>query len=547
MTRLRDLTVRDAQSWDDAAARFSWPATDRYNIAADCLGHPHDSPAIIVHDGGAPATTVTFGELDAMSSAVARELTGRFGVRRGDRVAVKLSQSLEMAVSVLAVLRAGAVVVPISNVLGADAIRHRLATSGPRVLIAAGTTLELAAAVEHDLAMITVEETAAGPSLRMIMRRRDEMIGPFADTGPDSPALLLFTSGTTGKSKGVLHGHRFLLGHHGVDYAFDLVRPDDVAYTPADWAWAGGLLLGLLVPLAHGVPVVAHRDPHFDVDAALAMFEDHGVSIGLFPPTVLRMLRRGGASRDSRPRLRLRCLITGAEAVEPELLTWALDSLGAVVNNAFGQTEANALVGHSSVLGRLDPTCLGRPYPGHEIAVVDERLDPVAPGTLGELAVRATDPVCLLGYWDAPDATAAKVRGGWLLTGDTVHRDERGQLHFHGRADDLIKSGGYRIGPAEDEAALLLDDSVVECAVVGLPDPVRGQAVTAFVRLRAGTTGSDALDVTLRELVRARVGAHAYPREFRYVDELPHTSTGKIDRAALRRPSAPAVPAGSGA
>jgi acetyl-CoA synthetase len=265
------------------------------------------------------------------------------------------------------------------------------------------------------------------------------------------------------------------------------------------------------------------------------MFEQHGVSIGLFPPTVLRMLRRGEASRQGRPRLRLRCLVTGAEAVEPELLTWALDALGAVVNNAFGQTEANALVGHSSALGALDPTCLGRPYPGHEIAVVDEHLDPVAPGVLGELAVRATDPVCLLGYWDAPDATAAKVRGGWLLTGDTVHRDDRGQLHFHGRADDLIKSGGYRIGPAEVEAALLLDDTVLECAVVGMPDPVRGQAVTAFVRLRAGAIGDDALAARLRDLVRTRAGAHAYPRDIRYVDELPLTSTGKIDRAALRR------------
>jgi acetyl-CoA synthetase len=543
MTRLRDLTVRDAQSWDDASARFSWPTVDRYNIAADCLDHPPDAPAVILHDPGGDSTTVSFGELDAMSAAVAGDLVGRFGVRRGDRVAVKLSQSLEMAVSVLAVLRAGAVVVPISNVLGGDAIHHRLTTSAPRVLIATGTTLELAAAVEHGLAVITTEDAPAGPSLRTIMGRRDDVTPPIADTGPDSPALLLFTSGTTGKSKGVLHAHRFLLGHHGVDYAFDLVRPDDVAYTPADWAWAGGLMLGLLVPLAHGVPVVARRDTHFDVEAALAMFEEHGVSIGLFPPTVLRLLRRGGASLERRPRLRLRCLVTGAEAVEPELLTWALDSLGAVVNNAFGQTEANALVGHSSVLGALDPTCLGRPYPGHEIAVVDERLDPVAAGALGELAVRATDPVCMLGYWDAPDATAAKVRGGWLLTGDTVHVDVAGQLHFHGRADDLIKSGGYRIGPAEVEAALLLDEAVVECAVVGLPDAVRGQAVTAFVRLRADVDGDDALRDTLRHLARERVGAYAYPRDIRFVDALPHTSTGKIDRAALRRPP---VTAGSG-
>lgn len=534
MIGLRDLTVNGARSWEDATEGFAWPGgLDTYNIAADCLAARPESPAVVVHDGERATATVTFGELDAMSGAVARELTGRLGVRAGDRVGVKLGQSVAMAAAVLGVLRAGAVVVPISNVLGGDAVRHRLATSGARVLVAAGDDDERALASELGVAVLD------GGALDHLLGRGPAAGAPMVATRPDTPALLLFTSGTTGKSKGVLHGHRFLLGHHALHWAFDGVRAGDVAYTPADWAWGGGLMLGLLAPLALGVPVVAHRDVRFDAERTVALLADCGVSIGLFPPTVLRLLRHAGVDRGAHPTLRLRCFVTGAEAVEPELLAWADASLGVTVNNAYGQTEANALVGHSTVLGRLDPRCLGRPYPGHRIAVLGDDLQPLVAGALGELAVAADDPVCMLGYWDAPEATAAKVRGGWLLTGDTVHADGDGTLYFHGRADDLIKSGGYRIGPAEVESALLLDDGVAECAVVGLADQVRGQAVTAFVRLRAGALADGARTAALQRLVRERVGAHAYPREIRYVESLPHTSTGKIDRATLRRTDPP--------
>jgi acetyl-CoA synthetase len=359
--------------------------------------------------------------------------------------------------------------------------------------------------------------------------------GPMAGTRGDSPALLLYTSGTTGKSKGALHGHRVLLGHHAVDYALDLIRPHDVSYSPVDWAWAGGLLLGLLVPLAHGIPVVAYREPRLDAQRTLQLFADCGVSVGLFPPTALRLLRQSGQVTSSATRsLRLRCLVTGAEAVEPELLAWARADLGVTVNNAFGQTEANALIGHSSALGPLEPACLGRAYPGREIALLDEFLDPVDVGRPGQIAVRADDPVCMLRYWNAPDASAATVVDGWLLTGDTAHADDRGQMFLHGRSDDLIKSGGYRLGPAEIEAAMLLHPSVAECAVVGLPDPLRGQAVTAFVRLRPGSRAGEALTRDLQDEVRSRVGAHAYPRTIHFVADLPRTSTGKVNRSALR-------------
>jgi acetyl-CoA synthetase len=486
MIGLRDLAVPG--SW---GMPFSIPPISSYNIAADCLRH--SGVAIRIFEG----EDVTFAELDALSGRFASGLLDR-GVQPGDRVAVKLSQSLEMAVAVLGVLRLGAIVVPLSTVLGEDGLRHRVSDSTPRVIVDA-------------------ESFALG-----------DAVAPIAATTPDTPAILLYTSGTTGKPKGVLHGHRVILGHYAIDFALDGIRPDDVSYGPVDWAWGGGLFLGLLVPLAHGIPVVAYREPRFDPEKALAVMRSCGVSVGLYPPTVLRLLRQSGLRLDA---LRLRCFVTGAEAVEPELLDWASDELGVTVNNAYGQTEANALIGHSTALGALDPTCLGRPYPGRRIALLDEAGQPTR---AGEIAVATDDPVCMLGYWNAPEATARKLAGGWLRTGDTAHADERGQIFFHGRSDDLIKSGAYRIGPAEVEAALLLDESVAECAVVGLPDAARGEIVTAFVRLREGVA-DEQLTLRLQQRVRVKVGAHAYPRDVRYLGELPRTSSGKVDRAGLKR------------
>jgi acetyl-CoA synthetase len=528
--RLTDLADPTTHSWDEANAAFTWDPPSTYNIAADCLGAAPEHTALVVIEGDG-AQSITVARLDELSRRFATVLTSR-GVRRGDRVAVKLPQSADMAIAILGTLRVGAIVVPVSNVLGDDAIVHRLTDSGATVLVCAGNDRE------QDLAASTgAVVVPTGAADRAWADGGLDAYQPFADTvvtGADDPALLLYTSGTTGKSKGVLHGHRVLLGHHAVDLAWDHVRPGDVAYSPVDWAWAGGLLLGFLVPLAHGMTVVAYRDSRFDAERTLAIMRAHGVSVGLFPPTALRLLQRSGKlTPEAMSTLRLHCLITGAEAVEPELFDWAR-TLGLSVNNAFGQTEANALIGHAHVLGDLDPACLGRPYPGHTVAILDADGLPVTAGEIGEIAVRADDPVCMLRYWNNPDATDGKLRDGWLLTGDSAHADEDGSLYFHGRADDMIKSGGYRLGPAEIEAALLLNPAVDECAVVGLPDPERGQVVTAFVTLAAGADGTPELTSDLQAGVRTRVGAHAYPRTVHYLPALAKTSTGKVDRGALR-------------
>jgi acetyl-CoA synthetase len=552
MIGLADLAHPETRTWNEAEKAFVWPAVTDYNIAADCLRTDPAKTALIAIDGDV-TTEFTFGRLNELSARLGTALHG-LGVGHGDRVAVKLSQGAPMAIAVLAVLRIGAILVPISNTLGEDALRHRLEDSAPRVVIASGSAADLAFAAEIGVVFISTDGAAGrgagseGMAGRSVDRlsvgalSMDALIASapagtqgFTRTGPDTPALLLYTSGTTGTSKGVLHGHRVVLGHHAIDLALDHVRADDVAYSPVDWAWAGGLLLGLLVPLARGLTVVAFRDTHFDPERMVEILRETGVSVGLFPPTALRMLRRSGAlTPDVAAALRLRSLVLGAESVEPELSDWARE-LGISVNNAFGQTEANALIGHSAVLGALDRDCLGRAYPGHQIAILDAALHPCPPGVAGEIALRADDPVCMLRYWNASDATAKKIRNGWLLTGDAGHADDRHQIYFHGRTDDLIKSGGYRIGPAEIEAAIMLNPAVVECAAVGLPDPVRGQAVAAYVTLADGQEGTDLLSRQLQDQVRTKVGAYAYPRTVSYVRSLPRTTAGKVDRNALRR------------
>ena len=531
MIRLADLAHPETRSWSQARQAFAWPAVDRYNIAVDCLNGEPAATAVLSVEGDR-LVRVTYADLNEQTARLGHVLAG-LGVTPGDRVAVKLPQSLDMAVAALAVLRIGAVLVPISTVLGEDAVQHRLLDSAPRVLIGSGSEADSALARPAGAIPISTSTDGAAPAMRELMRDASP-VGRLAATPADTPALLLYTSGTTGRSKGVLHAHRVLLGHHALDLAWDHVRAGDVAYSPVDWAWAGGLLLGLLAPLAYGMTVVAYRETRFDPDRTVRLLGEAGVSVGLFPPTALRMLR--GSDRLTPPAmraLRLRSLISGAEAVEPGLSDWAR-TLGLAVNNAFGQTEANALIGHSTVLGELDPACLGTPYPGHRIAILDPALRELPPGEVGEIAVRADDPVCMLRYWNAPEATAQKVRDGWLLTGDSAYADDQGRVYFRGRADDIIKSGGYRLGPAEIEAAMLTHPAAAECAVVGLPDPVRGQVVTAFVRLAPGTPATSDLTRELQERVRARVGAHAYPRTVHYVTELPRTATGKIHRAALR-------------
>jgi acetyl-CoA synthetase len=340
-------------------------------------------------------------------------------------------------------------------------------------------------------------------------------------TTPDTPALLVYTSGTTGAPKGALHGHRVLAGHlPGFELSHDFFpQPGDRIWTPADWAWIGGLYDVLMPALAHGTPVVAFRGGRFDPEQAYDLMARAGVRNVFMPATALRLLRRADGAASA-----LRTLASGGETVGEETAAWCRERFGVRLNEFYGQTEANLLIGNCSAWPAR-PGWMGRAYPGHELRLVD-----------GEIAVRVEgDPVVMLGYWRDEEATAAKVRDGWLHTGDLAEVDEEGTYRSLGRADDLISSAGYRVGPGEIEECLIRHPAVSVAAAIGVPDETRGQVVKAFVVLAHGASGSDELAAELQALVRSRLAPYEVPREVEFVTELPLTVTGKIRRGELRR------------
>jgi acetyl-CoA synthetase len=306
----------------------------------------------------------------------------------------------------------------------------------------------------------------------------------------------------------------------------------DRMWTPADWAWIGGLY-DVLVPAWYwGLPVVASRARRFDPGAAMDLMARHGVRNVFLPPTALKLMRQAGVTAPSG--LRLRSVGSGGETLGGELLEWGRATLGVTINEFYGQTECNLVVANSSGLMPVRPGSMGRAVPGHTVAVLDDDGAPVPPGVVGEIAVRRPDPVMFLRYWNAPDATAAKFTGDWLRTGDRASMDEDGYLWFQARTDDVITTSGYRIGPGEIESCLLGHPAVAMAAVIGVPDPIRTERIKAFIVLAAGHEPSAGLTAELQDHVRTRLAAHEYPREIEYLPELPLTATGKIVRRDLR-------------
>jgi acetyl-CoA synthetase len=354
-------------------------------------------------------------------------------------------------------------------------------------------------------------------------------------TRADDPALIIYTSGTTGPPKGALHAHRTLLGHlPGVELSHNFApQSGDRFWTPADWAWIGGLYDVLMPAWHHGLPVVSHRFVKFDPEAAFQLIDDFEVRNAFLPPTALKMMRAVDNPR-SRWRLEMRSIASGGESLGPELLEWGRKTFGVAINEFYGQTECNMVI--SSCAGLAEPRSgrIGKAVPGHAVEIVDSKGTELPPNSVGNIAVRRPDPVMFLGYWNNATATAQKFVGDWLLTGDQGERDSEGYIRFVGRDDDIITSGGYRIGPGEIEDCLLGHPAVHLAAVVGMPDQLRTEVVTAFIVLHERFAASEALVRDLQDHVKTRLSAHEYPRVVRFVPSLPMTATGKIIRRDLR-------------
>ena len=512
--------------------RFSWQIPSTMNMAGLCCtrhADERDRPALILADEG---RTVGFRELERRVSKLAHVMAAH-GVGRGDRVAILLDQQLDTVTAHLATNKLGAISLPLFRLFGPDALQHRLADSGARLLLTDDAGAERIAPLRSGLpALATVLVT--GDALETLLGRAKDSFAAEARDSED-PAFLIYTSGTSGQPKGALHAQRVLFGHlPGVQMPHEFFpQAGDRFWTPADWAWIGGLLDVLLPSLFFGIPVVASRLDRFDPEKAAWLMAQHGVRNSFLPPTALKMMRNAGI--DARAAgVSIRSIGSGGERLGDEVLDWAKRSFGVTVNEFYGQTECNLVVANIASLATPRPESMGMAVPGHEVAIIDDDGNELPYGTPGSIAVRRPDPVMFLGYWNNEEATSAKYRGDWLVTGDAGTMDEDGFLTYLGREDDLISSSGYRIGPAEVEACLMRHEAVTMCAVVGVPDAVRGERVKAFIVLRDGIEPDDGLANDIREFVRRRLAAHEYPREIEFLSSLPMTTTGKIRRMDLR-------------
>ena len=356
-------------------------------------------------------------------------------------------------------------------------------------------------------------------------------------TRADDPALIIYTSGTTGPPKGTLHAHRILLGIlPGFEFYHNLFpQKGDLVWTPLDWAYIGGSYDTLFPTLHHGYPVLAFRARKFDPDESFSLMAKYGVRNMMAVPTVLRLMMHAVENPREKYDLRLRSITAGGETLGAELYQWSRRALGVELNEQYGQTECDYVIGFCSEVMEVVPGAIGKAVPGHQVDILTANGDVAKAGELGEIAVRCPDPVMFLEYWGDPQATRKKFSGEWMRTGDYGVRDENGHFWFTGRQDELIESGGYRIGPGEVEDCLMKHAAVKLVGVIGVPDDIRGEIVKAYIVLKKGFEPDTVLQESIQQHVKSQLEAHAYPREVEFIRQMPMTKTGKILKNELRK------------
>ena len=531
-----------AANYDELTRRFRWDIPEYFNIGREVCDrwadtHPEHVAIIDASDGG-EGIRYTYAQLRALSNQLANVFS-RYKTQPGDRVAVLLPQSIETAITHIAAFKCGAISIPLFTLFGPDALEYRMRDADVTLVVTDETGAKTIHSIRDKL-----------PSLKHVLCTDSENYGSINlhcqlssestdfkahDTRADDPALIIYTSGTTGPPKGALHAHRTLLGHlPGVEMShYFFPTPGDKIWTPADWAWIGGLMDVLMPGLYHGVPVIACRFKKFNPEAAFDLIEQHQIKNMFLPPTALKLMRTID-SPEKRWKLNVRTIASAGESLGSELLDWGKKTFGIYINEFYGQTECNMIVSACESIMKPKAGIMGRAAPGHVVKIIDDQGRVKPAGESGHIAVRAPDPVMFLEYWNKPEATKNKFTGPWLLTGDIGYQTEDGWLKFISRDDDVITSAGYRIGPGEIEDCLIKHPGVAIAAVIGIPDPVRTEIVKAFIVLKDPSTASKALSLEIQNWVRSRLAAHEYPREIEFVTELPMTTTGKIIRRKLR-------------
>ena len=528
-------------TYEEMVSSFRWEVPETYNIAADTVDkHDPGGLAMLWEDWQGNERKLTFGEIRDLSNRIANVLTG-LGVEWGDRVAVLLPSLPETAAAFIAVYKLGGILLSLSQLYGDDSIAHRLVDSGAKVIVTDGINRpRLEGMGERVESLERVVVLNAGDSLVGDDVDLDEAMarasGEFTtvETSAHDPAQLYYSSGTTGQAKGILHAHRYLLGHNEYELCHD-VRADEVFHSTGEWAWIAGIVPGLLGPWRFGVPVaVFQRQGGYDPEQTLYVLEKYNVGNMFTTPTALRaMTELKDPGSQYKTNLRIAC--SAGEPLNPEVIRWFEAQFGIKVFDYYGLTESYPLCGNFPTV-EVRPGSMGRPLPGWEVAILSPGGDePLPSGELGEICLRArTNPHYPIGYWNRPEDSEDVFGGKWFRTKDAARIDDDGYVWYEGRADDVIISAGYRIGPFEVESAIVELPEVIEAAAVASPDPKRGNIVKAFVKLAPGTQGSDELAQRIKDHVRDRYAAYAYPRELEFVEDLPKTLTGKIRRIELR-------------
>jgi acetyl-CoA synthetase len=544
-----------ARDWNTLHSSFRWNTPARYNIARACCGRWADERsrfALYYEDEAGHTEAWSFWDVQQAANRLSNVL-GAMGVMAGDRVAIILPQRPETGIAHMACYQMGAIALPISHLFGADALEYRLSHAEVRVAIIDEGGLEKLGAVRDKLPGL--KHVIGVDGARESWVREWDTLLPLAssrytprDTAADDPALIIYTSGTTGNPKGALIAQRSLIGNlSGFICSHDFYpQRGDMFWSPADWAWTGGLFDALLPSWALGQPLLGYRG-RFDPEKAFWLMEKYGVRNSFLFPTALKMMMKTVPRPAEKYDLALRSIMSAGETVGAAVCGWAQEALGVTINEMYGQTEINYIVGNCAAVTPPKFGAMGRGYPGHRLAVLDDEGNPVAPGEMGEVCVQRScngelDPVFMLGYWKNPEATAEKFFGGgigdpqaWGRTGDLAKQDDDGVLWYQGRADDMFKSAGYRIGPGEIENCLVKHAAVLNAAVIGVPDETRGTVVKAFIVLQPGQAPSGELEASLQDHVRKYLAPYEYPKIIEFIDALPMTTTGKVQRRLLRQ------------
>ncbi|MEJ7817927.1 MAG: AMP-binding protein [Thermoleophilaceae bacterium] len=510
----------------------TWEVPDRYNIAVDvCDKHPRDKLAMVWEDHTGAERDVPFGELQDLSNQVANVLEAH-GVEPGDRVATLLPSLPETAAVFLGTFKRGAILLSMSVLYGDEGIQHRLRDSGAKVLVTDKANRERFPDHLVDEVLLLGGEAGEDVDLDAEMAEAPTSCD-VVDTSADDPAQLYYSSGTTGLAKGILHAHRYLLAHEEFEFCHD-VRDGELFHGMGEWAWAAGIA-PLLGPWRYGAAaLVFAREGGFDPEEQLEFLSRRGVQNMFTTPTALRAMTGVKDAAQRFPLTELRITCSAGEPLNPEVIRWFRDQYGLTVLDYYGLTESYPLCGNFPTV-EVREGSMGKVMPGWDVQLLDEDEKPVPTGERGEICLRArSNPHYPIGYWNRPEETEEEFGGEWFHTRDAAQMDEDGYVWYAGRADDVIISAGYRIGPFEVESACVEHPAVLEAAAVASPDEKRGMIVKAFLCLAEGHEASDETADDIKAFVRGHLSAYAYPREIEFVDDLPKTLTGKIRRIELR-------------